>query len=73
MFEMFAKLFNTIYGRFVSCFRLKHSVLTESESECESENEYGILPDYEPMNEMSNLNKIKIQIPKYQFILLEDD
>ena len=73
MFEMVAKLFNTIYCRFVSCFRLKQSVLTKNENE--NENAYGILPDYEPMNEMSNLDKIKIkiQIPKYQFILLEDD
>jgi hypothetical protein len=31
------------------------------------------LPDYEPANELTKLGKLNIQIPKYQFVLLQDD
>ncbi len=60
MFEPITNTFHAIYKYVVSCFRKKNQPNI-------SENEYGRLPDYEPVT------KINIQIPKYQFILLEDD
>jgi hypothetical protein len=65
MFELITDAFHTIYNYVVSCFRRD-----TFDYEYEYEYEYGHLPDCEPVTEISKKN---IQIPKYQFILLQDN
>ena len=66
MFELLVNTLYDIYSRFVSCFKNNNNLKITNI-------EYDTLPDYEPMNEMKNINKLKIQIPNYQFVFLEDD
>ena len=76
MLSLLANTIYDIYRRFVSCFTNKNNNTNDFKNTNNltiTHNEYNTLPDYEPMNEMRNLNKLSIQIPKYQFVFLEDD
>jgi hypothetical protein len=68
MFEIiFQRLWNTLYS-FFRCFKQPETIKHDNELE------YGKLPDLELSNTNTNTNpnKITIQIPKYEFVLLED-
>lgn len=71
MFEQISNIFHTIYKYFVSCCCFCSCCKKNQPNTFE--NEYGRLPDYEPANELTKLGKLNIQIPKYQFVLLQDD
>jgi hypothetical protein len=60
---MFTHLFRNIFDHFVSCFCPKNATFDEKEKE------YGQLLD-EPTFGTKYIN---IQIPKYQFVLLQDN
>ena len=64
MFEkILERLWNTVYY-FFRCLKQPETVKYDNDIE------YGKLPDFELSN--TNINKLTIQIPKYEFILLED-
>ena len=61
MFEIITTIFDTIYNRIVSCFNPKKEY---------SDVKYQKLSSHE---ETITLNKIKIEIPKYTFVFLNND
>ena len=64
MFEkIFERLWNSVYS-FFRCFKQQETIKYDTDIE------YGKLPDLELPN--TNANKLTIQIPKYEFLLLED-
>jgi hypothetical protein len=77
MFNQITNAIHAVYKYFVSCCSCSCCSCCCSCSKKPQlntfENEYGRLPDYEPANELTKLGKLNIQIPKYQFVLLQDD
>ena len=68
MFEQITNIFYAVYLQIVNC-----CCFSKNKGKNSLVNEYDKLPDSDPVTELPNLRKLNIQIPKYQFILLEDD